>query len=77
MKADPAHPGQVGAPIPGAITSISVDVGDTVAKGDRLMVLEAMKMQSTIYAPVSGKVTRKWVAVGEKVDAKDLLVTID
>jgi len=76
-KADPSQPGHVGAPIPGAITSISVDVGGKVSKGDRLMVLEAMKMQSTIYAPVSGKVTRKFVSVGEKVDAKDLLLTIE
>jgi pyruvate carboxylase len=75
-KADPAQPGQVGAPIPGAITSISIEAGDTVSKGDRLMILEAMKMQSTIYAPVSGKVTQKLVAVGDKVEAKDLLVVI-
>jgi pyruvate carboxylase len=76
-KADPAQPGQVGAPIPGAITSIAVEVGDQVSKGDRLMVLEAMKMQSTIYAPVAGKVTRKFVSVGEKVDSKDLLLIIE
>jgi pyruvate carboxylase len=75
-KADPGQPGQVGAPIPGAITSISVEVGDKVSKGDRLMVLEAMKMQSTIYSPVAGKVTQKLVAVGDKVEAKDLLVEI-
>src|SRR5258708_8302279 len=75
-KADPGQPGQVGAPIPGAITSISVEVGDTVSKGDRLMILEAMKMQSTIYSPVGGKVVQKLVAVGDKVEAKDLLVVI-
>jgi pyruvate carboxylase len=76
-KADPAQPGQVGAPIPGAITSIAVAIGDKVSKGDRLMVLEAMKMQSTIYAPVGGKVTQKVVNVGDKVDAKDLLIVIE
>jgi pyruvate carboxylase len=76
-KADPAQAGQVGAPIPGAITSIAVEVGDRVSKGDRLMVMEAMKMQSTIYAPIAGKVIRKFVSVGEKVDAKDLLLTIE
>ena len=76
-KADPGQPGQVGSPIPGAITSISVDVADQVAKGDRLMVLEAMKMQSTIYAPVAGKVTKKFVSVGDKVDSKDLLMIIE
>ena len=76
-KADPAQPGQVGAPIPGAITSIAVGVGDQVSKGDRLLVLEAMKMQSTIYAPVSGKISQKLVNVGDKVDAKDLLLVIE
>jgi pyruvate carboxylase len=76
QKADQAQPGHVGSPIPGAITSISVDVGDRVAKGDRLMILEAMKMQSTIYAPIAGKVTQRLVSVGDKVDAKDLLLVI-
>lgn len=76
-KADPAKPGEVGAPIPGAITSISVNIGDKVSKGDRLMILEAMKMQSTLYAPVAGRVTQKFVSVGDKVDAKDLLLIIE
>jgi pyruvate carboxylase len=76
-KADPANPGEVGAPIPGAVSSISVDIGQHVAKGDRLLVMEAMKMQSTIYSPASGKVTQKLVNVGDKVDAKDLLLVIE
>jgi pyruvate carboxylase len=76
-KADPANAGEVGAPIPGAVSSISVDIGQQVAKGDRLLVMEAMKMQSTIYSPVSGKVTQKLVNVGDKVDAKDLLLVIE
>ena len=77
LKADPACPGQIGAPIPGAISSISVDLGQTVAKGDRLLVMEAMKMQSTLYSPVAGKVAQKLVRVGDKVDAKDLLLAIE
>jgi pyruvate carboxylase len=76
-KADPAAPGQVGAPIPGAISSIVVEVGEPVKKGDRLLVLEAMKMQSTVYAPVEGKVAKKLANVGDKVEAKDLLLTIE
>jgi pyruvate carboxylase len=76
-KADPANTGEVGAPIPGAVSSISVDIGQQIAKGDRLLVMEAMKMQSTIYSPVSGKVTQKLVNVGDKVDAKDLLLVIE
>ena len=76
-KADPAEPGQVGSPIPGAISSIAVDVGQQVKKGDRLLVLEAMKMQSTVYAPVDGKVTKKLANVGDKVEAKDLLLVLE
>jgi pyruvate carboxylase len=76
-KADPVAPGQVGSPIPGAISSIAVDVGQQVKKGDRLLVLEAMKMQSTVYAPVDGKITKKLANVGDKVDAKDLLLVIE
>ena len=76
-KADASEPGQVGAPIPGAISSIVVEVGQQVKKGDRLLVLEAMKMQSTVYAPVDGKVTKKLANVGDKVDAKDLLLVIE
>jgi pyruvate carboxylase len=76
-KADAANAGEVGAPIPGAVSSISVDIGQQVAKGDRLLVMEAMKMQSTIYSPVAGKVTQKLVNVGDKVDAKDLLLVIE
>ena len=77
IKADPGIPGQVGAPIPGAVSSISVDVGQPVAKGDRLLIMEAMKMQSTIYSPVAGRVKQKLVKVGDKVEAKDLLLVIE
>ena len=76
-KADPSVPGQVGAPIPGAISSIVVELGQQVKKGDRLLILEAMKMQSTVYAPVDGKVTKKLVSVADKVEAKDLLLVIE
>ena len=77
LKADPACPGHIGAPIPGAISSVSVDLGQPVSKGDRLLVMEAMKMQSTLYSPVAGKVAQKLVRVGDKVDAKDLLLVIE
>ena len=77
VKADPNVPGQVGAPIPGAVTSIAVELNQQVSKGDRLLVMEAMKMQTTVYAPVSGKVTQKLVQVSDQVDSKDLLMVIE
>ncbi len=76
-KADPAHPGHVGAPIPGAISSIAVELNQSVEKGDKLLVMEAMKMQTTIAAPVAGKVVRRLVQNGEQVEPKDLLLVIE
>ncbi len=74
--ADPADPAQVGAPIPGMVTSISVSVGQKVSKGDKLLALEAMKMQTTVYALCDGVVGELLVGVGDSVDSKDLLVRL-
>jgi pyruvate carboxylase len=76
VKADSAKPAEVGAPIPGLVTALSVSVGAKVAKGDKLAVLEAMKMQTTIYAPVDGVVDQIPVQVGDAVESKDLLVKL-
>jgi pyruvate carboxylase len=76
-KADPNVPGHVGAPIPGVVTSIAVELNQIVEKGDRLLVMEAMKMQTTVYAPLRGRVTQKLVEVGERVEPKDLLIAIE
>ncbi|PYT32399.1 MAG: pyruvate carboxylase [Acidobacteria bacterium] len=75
-KADPNIPGQVGAPLPGMITSVAAELNQSVEKGGRLLVIEAMKMQSTVYAPVAGKVTAIHAQAGQQVEAKDLLVVI-
>ena len=75
-KADPAEAGQVGATTAGVITGIAVQLNQSVQRGDKLMTLEAMKMQSNIYAPIAGRVSKLLVAPGQNVEAKDLLVTI-
>ena len=75
-KADPADASQVGAPIPGIITSVNVSVGTKVAKGDKLLTMEAMKMQMTIYAAADGVVSEINVQVGESVQSKDLLAKL-
>jgi pyruvate carboxylase len=77
VKADPAMPGQIGAPIPGVVSTVAVELNQTLAKGDRLLVMEAMKMQSTVYSPIGGKVTRLLVHPGQQVEAKDLLLVIE
>jgi pyruvate carboxylase len=76
-KADPARAGQIGAPIPGVVSSVAVELNQPVKKGDRLLVMEAMKMQSTVYAPVAGTVTQVLVQPGRHVEAKDLLLVIE
>jgi pyruvate carboxylase len=76
VKADPAEPGQIGAPIPGVVSTVAVQLNQVIKKGDRLLVLEAMKMQSTVYAPVGGKVTQVLVQPGQHIEAKDLLLVI-
>jgi pyruvate carboxylase len=76
-KADPGKPGEIGAPIPGVVSSVAVELNQTVKKGDRLLVMEAMKMQSTVYAPVGGKLTQVFVQPGRHVEAKDLLLVIE
>ncbi len=75
-KADLADPTQVAAPIPGLIASLSVSTGAKVSKGDKLLMMEAMKMQTTVYAPCDGVVDDLKIAVGDTVEAKDLLIRI-
>ena len=75
-KADLSDPLQLAAPIPGLIASLSTSLGAKVAKGDKLLMMEAMKMQTTVYAPTSGVVAELNVAVGDTVEAKDLLIKL-
>src|SRR5204863_3356176 len=75
-KADPADAGQVAAPTAGVISGIAVQSNHAVERGTKLLTLEAMKMQSNIYAPISGRIVKILVTSGQHVEAKDLLVMI-
>jgi pyruvate carboxylase len=75
-KADLKNPAHVPAPIPGLIASIAVSVGHKVNKGDKLLMLEAMKMQTTISAPIDGVVDEIHVGLNDTVESKDLLLTL-
>ncbi len=80
--AAPAQPAAAGsgkpvkAPLPGTISAVNVKVGDTVAVGDVVVVLEAMKMQNNIESEFAGTVTSVVVSQGESVMEGAVMITI-
>lgn len=75
-KAEPGNPLHVSAPMPGLIHTVSVSAEDKVAKGQKLLTLEAMKMETTVYAEVEGTVAEVLVKAGTQVEAGDLLIRL-
>jgi pyruvate carboxylase len=75
-KADPTDRLQIGASMPGLVVSVTVQVGDHVAQGQKLLTLEAMKMETTLFAPRDGRVAELLTKPGAQVDAGDLLVRL-
>ena len=69
-------PTEVRAIIPGRVVSVAVSAGDEVAAGQRLLAVEAMKMENELRAPRDGTVERVAVAVGQTVELGDVLVVI-
>jgi len=69
--------GSLTAPMPGAVVRVLVGVGDVVAVGQPLVVLEAMKMEHTVAAPSAGTVTTVAVTAAQQVDAGTVLVVVD
>lgn len=76
VSAAPAGGQKVEAPMPGTILDIKVQAGQSVKKGDVLIILEAMKMENEIMAPCDGKVTGVNVRKGDSVETAALLCTI-
>ena len=74
--ADPEDKSQVGASIPGAVSKVSVKVGDPVEKNQTLVTIEAMKMETAITARMDGTVASIEVKVGDTVKGGQLLLTI-
>ena len=74
--AAPAGGEQVTSPMPGTILSINVAAGDTVKRGQVLMVLEAMKMENEIMSPADGTVISVSVSSGSAVESGTLLCVI-
>jgi 3-methylcrotonyl-CoA carboxylase alpha subunit len=71
------HDGEIEAPMPGKVTAVEVAAGDNVAKGQRLLTLEAMKMEHALTAPFEGTVTELNAAPGAQVTEGQLLVKVE
>ena len=76
-KADAGDPTHVGASMPGMVSNVAVKEGETVKKGQKLLVLEAMKMETTLYAERDGVVKSVAVKTGTAVEAGDLLMVVN
>ncbi|NMO93184.1 biotin carboxylase N-terminal domain-containing protein [Actinomycetospora sp. TBRC 11914] len=78
--ADPnavAHAGSLLAPMPGTVVRVLAAAGDTVTAGAALVVLEAMKMEHTVAAPVDGIVGELHVAPGDQVETRQVLAVVE
>ena len=69
--------GAVKSPLPGVILSVDCKVGDTVKRGQKILVLEAMKMEIPVVAPQDGTVASIDVAVGDAVEAGATLASLN
>jgi len=75
-SAGPAAPGDVPSPLAGRVTAVVVTAGQAVQEGDHLLTLEAMKMNTFVFAPKSGKVAEINTAVGDAVEENQILMRI-
>ncbi|MBL4724219.1 MAG: hypothetical protein JKY73_02255 [Lutibacter sp.] len=78
LKVNPSsNKTKIVAPIPGVILSIDVKVGDTLKVGDRMLVLEAMKMENNIVAEKAGIVSAVCITVGQQVLQDELMIELE
>lgn len=68
---------EVVAPMPGKIHEIMVSIGDKVEADEEILVIEAMKMENSVYTPVDGTVAEIRVEEDDKVEADQVLVVLD
>ncbi|HEY2826868.1 MAG TPA: pyruvate carboxylase [Pirellulales bacterium] len=76
-KANPTDPKQIAAPMPGLVVTVPIKIGDKVKKGQKLLSLEAMKMETTLYAENDGRIADVFVKPGTPVEAGELVVQME
>ncbi len=76
-KADPGDPFQIPAPMPGLVVTVGVQPGDKVVRGQKLITMEAMKMETTLYAEMNGRVAELLVKPGVQVATGELLLRLE
>uniref|UniRef100_A0A1I8IHK6 Pyruvate carboxylase n=1 Tax=Macrostomum lignano TaxID=282301 RepID=A0A1I8IHK6_9PLAT len=76
-KAKATVKGSIGAPMPGEILDVKVQLDDVVEKGQPLMVVSAMKMELVVTAPIAGRIKTIHVGAGDKVEGNDLLIDME
>lgn len=77
IYADPKNKKEIGSSIPGKIVKVLVSEGDSVKKGDKLFIAEAMKMETNIVANVDGKINNVFVREGDMVESGELLASVE
>jgi pyruvate carboxylase len=75
-KGDPENANHVVAPMPGKISAVPIRAGQDVQEGERLLSIEAMKMETAVYSPRTAAVEQVLVTPGAVVEARDLLVVL-
>ena len=76
-KAEPGNLLHVAAPMPGSVVSVALAVGEKVTVGQKLLTLEAMKMETTLYAEIAARVVEVLVRPGTQVESGDLLIRFE
>ncbi|HLY10568.1 MAG TPA: pyruvate carboxylase [Planctomycetota bacterium] len=76
-KADPDNASHIAAPMPGKVVQVLVSVGQQVSRGQKLLGIEAMKMETSVYSPIAARVKEVTVTSGTAVASKDLLIVLD
>lgn len=78
LKVNPSSSkAKIVAPIPGIVLSIDVKVGDTLKIGDRMLVLEAMKMENNIVCEKAGTITALKVSIGQQVLQDEIMIELE